>query len=298
MLRSVRLSEICGDMELKFIGADRTIHGLNLCNRISMNVEIISYITDTSYVDNVLHNKAICCLVTTEEIMKAAQKKMNDRVLSYILNEHPEKTFYDIHEHLYNDTDFYEKYEFESQIGRNCSIAPTVVIEKGVTIGNNVIIGANTVIRKGTEINDDCEIGCNNTVGSEGFQVLKIDGECRKIHHVGGLMINENVSIGDNNTICNSLFEGKTYIGKNTKIDNLVYVGHNGYIGSNVIITSGTMLCGSCIVEDEAWIGVNSSVLNKVTIGMGAKIGMGSVVTRDIPEGVLAYGIPCRPKCG
>ncbi len=47
--------------------------------------------------------------------------------------------------------------------------------------------------------------------------------------------------------------------------------------------------------EDDVWIGANAVICGGVTIGKGAIIGAGSVVTRDIPSGVVAAGTPCRP---
>ena len=47
-------------------------------------------------------------------------------------------------------------------------------------------------------------------------------------------------------------------------------------------------------LEDNVWIGANSTVIGGVTIGAGSIIGAGSTVTRDIPAGVVAAGVPCR----
>lgn len=300
MRRSILLSTICNKIGVQYIGKDVEIQGLNLCNRESRHKHIISYVTSAEFITDVKNNLAIVCLlVSTEHYAVYSEESLSER-LSYIICDNPEKLFYDIHDFLYYNTDFYDKYDFCSIIGDGCVIAESAVIDSGVVIGNRVRIGANTVVRRGTIIEDDCEIGCNNTIGSEGFQILKIDEKNRKAVHVGGLRIKSHVFIGDNNTICNSLFEGETYIGENTKIDNLVHVGHNGCIGDNAVITAGTILCGSSVVESGAWIGVNSSVLNRVTVGNGAKIGIGSVVTRDIPENALAYGTPAKVKmiCG
>jgi len=297
MCRSILLSTICDELNLQYIGQDAEIHGLNLCNRKSQHNHIISYVTSADYIDAVKDNPEIVCLLVSQDNYAVYSGQIISRDLSYIICDSPEKVFYDIHDYLYYHTDFYEKFCFAPQIGENCSIHPSAVIEDGVILGNNVTVGANTVIRRGTTIEDGCEIGCNNTIGSEGFQVLRIDGKNRKIVHVGGLRISTQTCIGDNNTICNSLFEGETYIGENVKIDNLVHVGHNGYVGDNAVVTAGTVLCGSAIVENGAWIGVNSSVLNRVTVGSGARIGIGSVVTRTIPEDALAYGVPAKVKC-
>ena len=186
-------------------------------------------------------------------------------------------------------------YDFEPVIGKECRIAETAVVEKGVVIGNHVTIGHNTVVRSGSVIEDNTTIGCNTTIGSEGFQLIT-DGSNAPMHitHVGRCHICSNVYIGDNTCICNSLFEGETYVGEGAKIDNLVHIAHNLYIGKGAVITAHVITCGSSIIEDGAWIAPNSSILNRVTIGKGAKVGLGSVVTRDVAPYTVVYGSPAK----
>ena len=295
MIRRIRVEDICKSLSLQYIGQDCIIYGLNLCNRKSEHKAVISYITSEKYIAFAADNSNVEVLVV-DPFLKEKCEKENVSVKGYIVVENPEKAFYDIHDYLFNRTDFYEKYSFRSAIGENCEIAKTAVIEDGVIIGNDVIIGHNTVIRRGTIVEDGVVLGCNNTIGAEGFQILKVGGHNRRIPHVGGLLIKKNAHIGDNNAICNALFEGHTVISENSEIGFLNHIGHNVYVGADVVLVAEATLCGSCIIEDRAWIGVNSSVLNRVTIGADAIIGMGSVVTRDIPPGALAYGVPAKCK--
>ena len=104
----------------------------------------------------------------------------------------PEIYFYRLHEFLYLKTNFYNKYNFASVIGKNCHIDKTAVIERGVIIGDNVTIGALTVIKHGTTIEDNVIIGCNSTIGSEGFQLIT-DEKMPPMHviHAGGCHISK-----------------------------------------------------------------------------------------------------------
>lgn len=296
MQRKIWISEVCLALKLIYEGRDVELDGLNLCNRPSEHSHILSYVTSGDYVENVKNNDKIVCLVVDSKDVEAYSFANVGHSVSMIVCKDPEKIFYDIHDYLYYKTDFYDKFEFESVIGKNCDIHPSAVIDRGVVIGDNVAIGANSVIKKGSIIKNFCTIGCNSTIGSEGFQVLRVGGVNRKIIHCGGVLLNEYASIGDNTAVCNALFEGKTYVGVNAMVDNLVYVGHNGYVGDGAVVTAGTVLCGSSRVENDAWIGVNSSVLNRVSVGKNAKIGMESAVTRDVPENSLAYGVPAKVK--
>ena len=270
------------------------IDGLNFCDRPSNYHSILSYATSDKYLPIVQSSNNIRAVIVKKEMVEEWKSTLGERVEVFASDE-PEADFYRIHNYLCENTDFYSDYEFPTKVGENCNIAKSAIIHRGVVIGDNVTVGENTVIRQGTEIEDNVIIGCNSTIGSEGFQILTVQGK-EPIHarHVGGLHICSNVYIGDNTCICNSLFEGQTYIGKGAKIDNLVHVAHNLYIGENAVITAHVILCGSSKVEASAWIGPNSSVLNRVVIGKGAKVGLGSVVTRDVEPDSLVYGCPAK----
>lgn len=295
MERSIALSALCQALSLKYVGEDVCFDGLGLCNRSSAYHSILSYVTTSNYVDTVCSNTAVTGLVLAEKDYPVYEELLRQRNMGAILCEKPEKIFYDIHDYLYYQTDFYDKFNWPSKIGVNTSIHPSAVIEDGVIIGDDVVIEPNAVVRRGTIIGNRCVIGCNSTVGSEGFQVLRIDGKNRKIVHCGGVLLGDDVWVGDNTAVAKALFEGVTAIGNNCKIDNCVHVGHNVLIGADVVVTPGVILCGSAVLESDSWIGASSSVLNRVTIGTNAKVGMSSVVTRDIPPNTLAYGSPARP---
>lgn len=112
------------------------------------------------------------------------------------------------------------------------------------------------------------------------------------ITHIGRGHISSDVYIGDNTYICKSLFDGETYFGQGRKIDNLVQVSHNIYVGKHAVITAQVMICGLAIIEDKARLSSHVSVLNKATIGKGAKVGFGSVATKNVAPYTLAYGSP------
>lgn len=71
-------------------------------------------------------------------------------------------------------------------------------------------------------------------------------------------------------------------------------VGHHSLLGDFVTLNPGVNIAGHCSVGEGTVIGIGTSVFDHVTIGKNCQIGGGSVVTRDIPDGVIAYGNPCR----
>jgi sugar O-acyltransferase (sialic acid O-acetyltransferase NeuD family) len=85
-----------------------------------------------------------------------------------------------------------------------------------------------------------------------------------------------------------------THIGFGTTIKRGVQIGHHNRIGAYCDINPGVILSGSCTIGEGTTLGSGTVVRDGVTIGSHVFIGMGSVVTSDIPDGMLAYGNPCR----
>jgi acetyltransferase-like isoleucine patch superfamily enzyme len=154
-------------------------------------------------------------------------------------------------------------------------------------------IGPKAHIRSGTIIYGGSRIGCNLETG----------------HNV---VIREENDIGDNFCIWNnSVIDYGCRIGNSVKIHNKVYVAQFTFIEDDVFLAPGVTLANDihpgcpdaseCMrgpyIKKGAQIGINCTVLPRVVIGEYAIIGAGSVVTKDIPAGVVAYGNPAQVKC-
>lgn len=286
------IQEIVG---LQYIGKNEQIDGLNLCNRHTNSTSIISYVTSRSFFSAVHDNTNIKALFITHELWLEYQKTYPGDNLSVFITDVPETVFYLLHERLVADNSFYNRFSFDAVIGKNCNIHPTAIIEEGVVIKDNVTIGALSVIKKGCILENDVCVGSCSIIGSEGFQVIKFaDGTLHTIIHTGGTHLMERVHIGDNTTIGNALFEGMCVVGKDTKIDNHVYIAHNCEIGEHVVITAGVIMLGSVTVGNNVWVAPNVLALNKVVISDNAFIGGMSLVTKNVPENTCVVGIPAK----
>ena len=204
-----------------------------------------------------------------------------------------------------------------ARLGKNVIIEPYVVIEEGVVVGDGTRIGAGSVIRERAAIGEHCNFAPNVTIyagvvignrvivhggatlGSDGFGYVRDEttGRYIKFPQIGRLEIEDDVEIGANSTVDRGALD-LTRIGRGTKIDNLVHVGHNVRIGADVVIAAQTGLSGSAVVEDAVIIGGQVGIADHVRIESGAILGAQSgIPTKKIirGKGVVFWGTPARP---
>lgn len=288
-MKRIRLSQISEELNLKMIGADIEIDGLSFCNKKTQFSSTLSFITSKDYIDPALSSGVIKALIVTPDLIK----NMSNKFLTYIVDDYPEECFYTIHEHLYTNKDFYSKGDSPANIGLNCMIHDTAVVEKNVVIGENVVIGAHSIIRSNSVIGNNVRVGCNSVIGSNGFQALRDrNGIPYMVRHVGGTVLEDNVYIGDCVTICNTMLEGNVVIGMNTIIDNHVHIAHNCTLGFNNIVTAGVIMLGSSQLENNVWLSPGSLVMNKVIVKNNAMVAANSLAMSNVKENTVVMGSP------
>ncbi|HAK88287.1 MAG TPA: UDP-3-O-(3-hydroxymyristoyl)glucosamine N-acyltransferase [Nitrospiraceae bacterium] len=175
-------------------------------------------------------------------------------------------------------------------IGSGTVIYSGVFIGEDTVIGNDSVIYSNVTVREGVRIGSRVIIHAGAVIGSDGFGYVFEDGMHRKIPQVGGVIIEDDVEIGANVTIDRAT-TGNTIVGKGTKIDNLVQIGHNVHIGSNVILVSQVGIGGSSEIGDGVILGGQVGVADhaKLEAGtmVGAKGGAMGEMKRSIYSGIL-----------
>src|SRR5208283_3202054 len=151
----------------------------------------------------------------------------------------------------------------------------------------------NVTIRENTLIGDRVIIHAGAVIGSDGFGYVFEDGMHNKIPQVGNVSIEDDVEIGAGVTIDRAT-TGTTVIGKGTKIDNLVQVGHNVQVGKNVILVAQVAIGGSSIIGDGVMIGGQAGVSDHINVEAGAMIAAQSGVLGDVGRGIYG-GSPAIP---
>jgi len=218
---------------------------------------------------------------------------------NYIIVEKPRQAFKKIIDHFFQPKiiagiSSLARIHTSAKLGTNIYIGDHVVIEENCSIGNNSVIGHNSVILENTIIGNDVKIGSNNTIGGVGFGYEKdIDGNYSLIPHIGNVVLEDKVEIG-NNTCIDRAVMGSTLLKEGAKIDNLVHIAHGVIIGRNSLIIANAMIAGSTVIGNNVWFAPSASVLNKKVIGDNALIGLGAVVLKDVKEGQKIIGNPGR----
>lgn len=185
-------------------------------------------------------------------------------------------------------------------ISRGAKVERGAFIYSGVYIGRNVSIGENSVIYANVTIYHSCIIGkrvvlhSGVVVGADGFGFADPGKSNSKIPQVGIVQIDDDVEIGANTTIDRATL-GKTWIGRNVKIDNLVQIAHNVVIGENSVIAAQTGISGSTKIGKSVIIGGQVGIVGHISIGDHVMIGASSNIHKDIPAGRIGGGSPFLP---
>jgi UDP-3-O-[3-hydroxymyristoyl] glucosamine N-acyltransferase len=180
------------------------------------------------------------------------------------------------------------------RLGANVTIHPLCFLGDDVEVGDGSIVGPCVTLLRGTVIGANVVIHSGTVLGSDGFGYLTIGGKHRKIPQIGHVQVGDDVEIGSNVTIDRAR-TGVTRVGRGTKIDNLVHIGHNCQIGEDCIIVAQVGLAGGVEVGHHAIIAGQTGVKEQVKIGAGAVIGAQTGVMGDVPAGAFVSGYGAKP---
>ncbi len=186
-------------------------------------------------------------------------------------------------------------------IGDNCQIGdevilhPHVVLYQGVKIGSQSEIHSHVSIRQNVEIGSRCIIQNGSVIGADGFgYTADARGELHAVPQVGTVIISDSVEVGANSCIDRATL-GTTVIGRNTKIDNLVQIGHNVKIGSNSIVCGQVGIAGSSKVGNHCVLGGHVGIQDHVEIANQVRLAAKSGVVNDIKKSGDYGGYPAEP---
>jgi len=200
-----------------------------------------------------------------------------------------------------------------AQIGAFVYIGPHVVIQAGVKLGDKVCIHANVVIYPEVEVGDrtvlhanctlhersrigtDCVIHSGAVIGSEGFGFVPTATGWFKMNQSGCTVLEDGVEVGCNSTIDRPAM-GETRIGRNSKLDNLVQIGHGCQLGENCVLSSQVGLAGRVRVGNGVILAGQVGIADGVEVGQGAIATAQSGLHKDVAPGQIVSGYPAIPN--
>lgn len=184
--------------------------------------------------------------------------------------------------------------EADAVLGEGVRIGAGAHVSRGVVIGDRTLVHPRAVLYARVTIGKDCIVHSGAVVGADGFGFSTKDGHHTKVPHVGGVVIGDDVEIGANSCIDSGTLS-PTRIGDNTKVDDLVMVGHNNRIGRSVLLCGQVGLAGSNDIEDNVVLTGQTGVSGHLRVGKGAMAAAKSAIMRDVEAGEKVAGVPHMP---
>jgi len=180
----------------------------------------------------------------------------------------------------------------EATIGRNAVLHSFVAIYRGVKIGDSFFAHAHAVVREFCRIGNRVILQNGVIIGGDGLGFAKQkDGTWYKLAQTGPAILEDDVEVQSNSCVDRATV-GETRIGRGTKLDDLVLIGHASRVGENTMICGLTGLAGSTKIGNGCVLAGQVGSAGHLTIGDGAVITSRSGVPGDVPPGAIYSGYP------
>ena len=179
----------------------------------------------------------------------------------------------------------------DARLGDGVVVYAGVYIGRAVSVGAETVIYPNVVLREGVTVGARCILHAGVVLGSDGFGFAPVDGAWFKVPQVGTVVIGDDVEIGANSAVDRATF-GSTVVGRGTKIDNLVQIGHNVEIGEDCVVSGMTGIAGSTTVGHHVTIGAQAGIGDHIEVGDGATIAGRAGVVTSVKPGAVVSGFP------
>jgi UDP-3-O-[3-hydroxymyristoyl] glucosamine N-acyltransferase len=298
------LSELAAKLGLVLQGQDKEFSGLSTLEAASPDE--VSFLANPKYRQHLAQTRACAVILAREFAPEISTALISDnpyrdfaRAASFFVRKqggfsglsaqaviHPEAELgagCTVHPHAHVGAG--------TRLGEGCVLFPGVYVGEDCVIGKGCVLYPNAVVLAGVVMGDGCVLQAGAVLGTDGFGFAVMDGEMRKIPQIGTVRLADGVDVGANTCIDRATL-GATSVGRDTKIDNLVQIGHNVAVGEQCLIISQVGIAGSAKVGDRVTLAGQAGIAGHLNIGDGATIGPQAGVTKDIPAGVSGGGTP------
>ncbi|MEJ2585268.1 MAG: UDP-3-O-(3-hydroxymyristoyl)glucosamine N-acyltransferase [Robiginitalea sp.] len=278
----VQLGEIAALIDAEMVGPDDfPVLGMNEIHVVEPGD--IVFVDHPKYYDKALQSRATIILIN-----KAVDCPEGKALL---ISDDPFRDFNRLTNH------FRPFQAAPSQIDPSATIGKGTVIQPNVFIGREVVIGKNCRIQPNVIIHDYCVLGDNvvlqsgTVIGSDAFYYKKRPEGFDRLQSGGRVVLEDDVELGALCTIDRGV-SGDTRIGKGSKLDNQVHVGHDTVIGKNCLIASQTGIAGCVVMEDDVTLWGQVGVTSAIRIGKGAVVLAQTGISKSLEGGKTYFGSP------
>ncbi|RFM30517.1 UDP-3-O-(3-hydroxymyristoyl)glucosamine N-acyltransferase [Deminuibacter soli] len=284
----VTVQWIAGLIDAEIIGdAQAQATGINEIHKVETGDLV--FVDHPKYYDTCLQSNATHIIINTSNVTVPAGKTL-------LVTKEPFEAYLAIVNHFRPFTAATKSISDTAVIGANTVVMPNVFIGRDVTIGNNCIIHPNVAILDYTVIGDNVIIQAGSVIGSDAFYYnTKKNREVwyKRMQSCGNVVIEDNVEIGAGCTIDRGV-TASTRIGKGTKMDNMVHIGHDTNVGANCLFAAQVGIAGATVIEDGVTLWGQVGVSKTLTIGANAVVLAQSGVPSSLEGGKTYFGYPAE----
>ena len=272
-------AEIAGDANSSATGINE-IHNVNKGD--------IVFVDHPKYYDTCLNSEATFIIINKKAAVPAGK--------TLFIVDDPFEAYSKIVQHFRPFVASDKLISESASIGKNSTIMPNVFLGNHVVVGDNCIIHSNVSIYDYTIIGNNVEIQSGSVIGSDAFYLnTKRNREVwhKKMPGCGYVLIEDDVEIGAGCTIDRGVSD-VTKIGRGTKLDNLVHVGHEVVIGKNCILAAQVGIAGGTQLGDGVTLWGQVGVNKTITVGDNAVVMGQAGITSSIEGNKTYWGTPIQ----
>ena len=273
-------AEIIGNQHLEITGVNE-IHQVQKGD--------IVFVDHPKYYNTCLNSDASCIIINDKNVIVPEGKALlfcNDPFEAYLKIVAHFKPFIACTKAISDD----------AIIGEGTILMPNVFIGPNVIIGKNCVLHPSVSILSDTIIGDDVIIQANTVIGSDAFYYNTKKNRqdwYKKLLSCGRVVIENKVEIGAGCTIDKGV-SGDTFVGRGTKIDNLVHIGHDTQIEANCLFAAGVAIAGGVQIKSGVTLWGQVGVSKTLTIGENSVVMGQSGVTGSLEGNKVYMGFPAE----
>lgn len=303
----MKLSALAERLGLEYSGADIDITGVNTLDKAGPDE--ISFLVNPKYQHLLETTKAGCVLTSGPYAGKARSALVSDNVymdLAKVVNifAEPQGCLTGVSELAFihpeaavDDSATVYPFAFigaGAEVGADTVVFSGAYVGEGTSIGCGCILYPNAVVMGGLTVGDKVILQPGAVVGGDGYGYAQTPAGHMKIPQIGSVVVENDVEIGSNTAIDRAALD-TTRIGRGTKIDNLVQIGHNVEIGEHCLVIGQVGIGGSTVVGNGVILAGQVGVADNADIGDNVMVGAQSGIAGKVAPDQKLAGTPAMP---